>query len=468
MDMNELDRFFKDKLDNRQIEFNEAHWQEAEKMLDRQGKKRPAWMWWIALGILLLLGGTWWGLSRYSVSAKGPENTIPEVADVVLEEQSTALPSDAVKATQTNENTNDSELTTTGSPLASPELKSERDQSHMVKEDVDEEVIQGVQSISQDKTIAGNTPAKQSGELANDTSIAGNEEPEIGRIEEDGQSALEEENVAVVDLANEQLVQEQNIENTNTSKAQNTEEQSQNTLNIDEKTTKPFALLEAISVMNPGFLDVPKSATNFRDPYKIKTPTQLSLGFHAMATLYPSFESGNQRLIGSNLGLDVRFSGRSPWGFRTGLNYRIRGGQFSFTDSLSEVTYGFGRSEKQYTLTPRSVHYLELPLAVSYRFRQHEIQAGGQIGYLSGVKGQLEVPLEGSPLRRTTEAGWMEKDGFNQLRIDLSLGYHYAITRQLKAGLLLHYTPINWIENTDKLKENGPFTIDVGLRFDLF
>lgn len=62
---NKLDNFFKNKLDEREIVFNEAHWEQAQFMLDKQDEKerrRAWWQYWILglLGLVLLSGLTFY------------------------------------------------------------------------------------------------------------------------------------------------------------------------------------------------------------------------------------------------------------------------------------------------------------------------------------------------------------------------------------------------------------------------
>ncbi|MCB0643061.1 MAG: hypothetical protein KDC44_15535, partial [Phaeodactylibacter sp.] len=63
MESNKLDKFFKDKLDQRPIEWDESYWASAQEALDvaDQRKRRRGFLgWWMLLGFLILAGfGAW-------------------------------------------------------------------------------------------------------------------------------------------------------------------------------------------------------------------------------------------------------------------------------------------------------------------------------------------------------------------------------------------------------------------------
>ncbi|GJM34604.1 MAG: hypothetical protein DHS20C18_36050 [Saprospiraceae bacterium] len=449
--MNPLDRFFKDKLENRQITMNDAHWREAEKLLNKRDKKRPTWFWAGILSLFfLLLGGIWWAIAtKYDATQNKTLRTekigalaVEQKTESQLQENNTAIqesedllgnenPEIAIKKTVTAaRNIHESQVELKGTSQTKPDVQGQDYQKNQEPKSAEEEV----KNTTQNKVVA-NGMAPQLDQKSGDTK--GEKEPIITL-----------ENPSVFDTA----TKESGI--------------SIDALPVvmERLDFLPILALQQLERSTSGFI--------LSQPDQIKTPKQLSLGLHVMEAFYPGFQAGNSKLLGSNVGLDIRLSGRSRWGLRSGFNYRIRNGQYSFTDSLTEVAYSFGRIEKQYTLTPRAVHFVELPVLVSYRLGRHELQGGVQLAYLLGVKGQLEVPLEDLPARRTIQTGWIEKTGFKQIKFDLSLGYHYAITTHWKAGVYLHYTPVEWWEQTSQstsiLNEDGKLLIDVGVRFDLF
>ncbi len=464
--MNELDRFFKDKLENRQPEFNEAHWRAAEKLLDQQqAEKRPGWLWWAVLGILLLLVSLWWGITTKTDLNKGQEMA------TVDQEQ-------AMKQTRKTTEIHDDNLSAT--TQLEPLEPSAGENNH-------EQVINASNNniaVAQDEipnlaaTKKATPPAENfdRGPQQKHVNISDTENKEDQTLPSSPSTVLDESLISISEIDLQQTDNQVNEGDFDNDVSTNLEENStpeQPSRTAEKGTDKPSVLEiltrpEAIPNIDLALLERSAKTLQLKDPYKIKTPVLFSLGAHAMAMLNPEFKPGDSQLLGYNFGVDLRISRNSHWGLRTGLNYRIRAGHYNFADSLTEVAYSFGRLEKQYTLTPRALHFVELPVSISYRVNRHEMQFGGQVAYLAGVKGQVEVPLDGFPLRRNTEVGWIDKTGFKNIKIDLILGYHYAISTRCKAGLYLHYAPMTWVKDENILQEDGRLMIDLGLRYDLF
>ena len=98
--MNPLDRFFKNKLQNREFEFQDAYWQQAEQMIiaDQAGRRWKKGFWF--LGALLLLTFTafifWPGNPEGSVSPNTqvsefgtsiPLNNVAEDQELITKEE---------------------------------------------------------------------------------------------------------------------------------------------------------------------------------------------------------------------------------------------------------------------------------------------------------------------------------------------------------------------------------------------
>ncbi len=74
--MDRLDDFIKGKMDQREFEFNEAHWMNATQMIDAQEKKRRKGFWlWLFFGMILILGVVdgIWNMNSLHISEKADE-----------------------------------------------------------------------------------------------------------------------------------------------------------------------------------------------------------------------------------------------------------------------------------------------------------------------------------------------------------------------------------------------------------
>lgn len=133
------------------------------------------------------------------------------------------------------------------------------------------------------------------------------------------------------------------------------------------------------------------------------------------------------------LGNDVSIS--------TGLGYRSKSGK-GIDLSRTQTEYGFGKTSTTETLSLDRLHYVDLPIELSYDIKgKHSVIAGASVSYLVGVKSAIETKNEESLHNPTTQSEntWDYRDGLNNLDANLRVGYDYKLNTNLSIGGMVQY-----------------------------
>jgi hypothetical protein len=237
-------------------------------------------------------------------------------------------------------------------------------------------------------------------------------------------------------------------------------------------------MLTAIALLEYPLRDINiKASEEIEEEPMIKVAFERwSWGLSANAMLYPYRTDANETLIGWNAGIFATYHFDPNWGVQSGLQYRLRTGQFGFAKESNSDSYRFGREVQRFLLLPNQLHYLEMPLVVQYSNAKHQLGLGVRLQYLLGVRGSLRNSFNADSepnLFNTNEVnqGWIVKDGFKEWPIDLTASYFYGITKRWQIGLEASYT-IGGItdQNYERpfpilYKESLPISLNVGLRF---
>lgn len=140
---------------------------------------------------------------------------------------------------------------------------------------------------------------------------------------------------------------------------------------------------------------------------------------------------------------------------QTGLMYQGRGGLDADT-AVRSTEFGFGFESQVTELSPRRMHWIELPLQADLRLGgRHYLLAGGYAAWLADVSGVRSLRLASdfgeTPLSR--ESAWGYRQGFRRWDAGLLLGYGYylgdgmRLTGQMQYGLP-DLTPGSYFRNT--------------------
>jgi hypothetical protein len=155
------------------------------------------------------------------------------------------------------------------------------------------------------------------------------------------------------------------------------------------------------------------------------------------------------------IGLRYAFQLTPRLRLQTGLMYQGRGGLDADT-TVRSTEFGFGFESEVTEVSPRRMHWAELPLQADLRLAgRHYLLAGGYAAWLADVSGVRSLRLASdfgeTPLSRAP--AWGYRQGFRRWDAGLLLGYGYylgdgmRLTGQMQYGLP-DLTPGSYFRNT--------------------
>lgn len=127
--MDPIERHIKQHFDKKTYPYNEAHWQEAQKLIAQNGRKKRRWVFWWGTGVaaLAIIAGSYWTFSADSGLMTNADSAISPSADQVdsdeFSQKAARSASDAARS-ESDETVKDVSLhtATDDSPLRSREL----------------------------------------------------------------------------------------------------------------------------------------------------------------------------------------------------------------------------------------------------------------------------------------------------------------------------------------------------------
>jgi len=443
--MDRLDEFFNNKMNERKVPFDEAHWQEAQQMLDQRDRRRRGIIWWWVSGmalVLLLVGLLlWW--NRPADQPAAPEGT-------------TATESNTTKNTGPRASNQGSDAE------ASIEPSTERGQQSF-KEETTPAINKGqIETTGSDQEVS----------ISGDSDVIENQEEGVGENESSHKKGIKDNEAQediiptlVPEIADDQLPEK-------------TKEQAPPIAAIDAVKPQKLEKLSLLPSIDPDELewlrDLPKMKVESVAPPVV--PQKLSSWELALAaTANPgegkTFPAGTAQL-------QYNYSIYQHYNIYASVGYRFLDGTFAATQESNRQAYGFGLSVERYQLTPSRLHYLTAGLGLAKKWKRHRLQAGMAYQYLLGVQGTLsksEKPEFASIFTNADEAGsgWMDKDGFRQYLLGGELGYQLRVWGPLSVQCNLQYWFNDLLEeeyeppSDEVLQERGPLFIDLGISYRL-
>ena len=444
MRMEPMDQFFRKKIEERQYEYHEAYWEEAERLItQREGRRRRAFWWWCFGFALLCVGiegaGWWYGptgsdekttIGPAPVSDPGGAEISPKVSlELIPEKQPEKQPGINGRQGVVPPLETDGTVGPGSGKSAGQVAFTQRKDGNMAKE--------GVLDI--DKGFKDESFIRKSS---------------IGEPTENRKERVVPTNSPLIDSA--AIVKNRPLA---LAKSKNFSVDWLSTLlgPVDERP----ATLE----MNPlvrHYLIRPRKMINW----------ELALG----ATVNP-FDG--KSLLGGVASLRASYRVRENTLLTLGAQYRLRGGSFGPSQESRQVRYAFGREAQKYSLQPNRLHYAEALLQVEWPVKRHCLALGLGWNYLVGVEGSLSRTEKGAFAIRfdaesRLEKGWLDEEGYKKHFGVGRASYYYQLPGGLKIGLELQYTPGKIVEKGAEgqpgiplLKESNPLMIDVGVKYRL-
>ncbi|KAA3637547.1 MAG: hypothetical protein DWQ02_06580 [Bacteroidetes bacterium] len=421
--MNRLDDFVKGKMEQRQFEFDQAHWLQAAEMIDAQQKRRRRFFWiWLLCG-LVVLSGTSYMLWKPSAITSQPlttnltEETGSSLQTVKTERQQKEakidLPQNEVQETITNDEAEN--IITTKDKKA----------SQLEAGITDKPIAKAFQQVDEKMASSESVPVKISNTI---TPVEFEELP-------DAAPPI----TAVKDPVRYK------------------------SFVIDQIPQLNFDLLNNDRDWQADFIKV-----EGRPYYSSK------FGIHASTTVYPHIGSTGKNVIGYVAGIDYAKSINKNWSIGLGAQYRLRSGTFAEDDFSEQTTYAFSRTVERFYTLPEQLRFVELPLAINYVKNRHNVGVGVSPGYLLGIKGSLNKEGYGESFpqgnaHEVVEKGWIQSSGFKPLHWDVFGSWYFAVNTEMSLGVKVNYTAGSLLKDqaSSIYLESKPFFFDVGLRYNL-
>ena len=442
--MEPMDQFFRKKIEERQYEYHESYWEEAERMISqRDGRRRRAFWWWaFGLGLLLIsiVAVGWWflatGNSDKTTIGSDPssEPARPKGTPRALFELLPGEPSEG----QTGLNGREGVI-----PTLEPTISNGTGPGKGAGQTVSTEQKDG--SLLK----AGGPDVDKI--FKNETSIGkpGLKGP-VGNIKEQAALPIRQHTDSTVPAVNPSVMLEKG--------EKMTVERMKSLLGpVDER------------LMTLG------RSPDVRE-YPIRTRRRLNWEAALAATVNPS---GGKSLLGGTAGLRASRQVKESTWLTAGIQYRLRGGSFGPSQGSRQVTYGFGREEQKYDLRPNRLHYAEALFQAEWPVKRHNFALGLGWNYLLGIEGSLSSTVKEEfalsfGAGSSQEKGWLDEKGYKKQFGVARAAYHYQLLGRLKIGMELQYTPGGILEKSVEgepdvplLKESTPLIIDVGIKYSL-
>lgn len=452
MGKEQLDQFFRDKLQNRQFEFQEADWKEAEFLIEQQEAKKDKkrlFIWWWFLGIFLLLGISLGGYTLWKNYDSSNEDQTKRTTQVIVPdpmatEEGAATNKEAINKGQSALEAE--QLSNVQNPSINPTINTppttaiSADQSTNTKRS--ELIVDPTTNQNRQQKVA--PPFKESNASGNKVL---NENPTSSPLDTTKKSE------AIVPVPPLEMLEK-----------------------IQEDTTSLFQTAVATLNLwptNTAGIDYEDYFEKQIIPRRKQKRLLYSLGIYSTVYPYPSDRSNP--VVGFSAGMEMAYRLKGKWWLQSGLIYRHRVGTFSFTEESEVAQYRFGRSVETYRLRPSSLHYLELPVAISFKSRQHEIGLGVSLARLAGVRGEIVLVRLPEDVLTTSEPevydrGWISETGYKKWLVNLEARYTYQFHPRLAWSTKLSYTPGRIVNTLDdqpfefSLEESNPFYLDIGFR----
>ena len=400
---NNLDKFVKEKFQEREFEFNAAHWEGAVELIEKDEQVK---FWknfgWASLAVILFFAG---GIGGYFLSGNNQTT-------IVASKDSTQQSAISSNEDQTN--------------LSLIETNSSSSLNQTTTEHTNNNNLTG--NISTTNHL--NSIANSSNQTNESQTIINSEQSNI---------AYTDQNISRTNLAENSITP---------SISQTTDFQKKEKENTKEAILKP--VIKAATTAALDYLALSPLANeannenilqnNINHPIMDGRSQKLLKGIIIGGTSYSTSSNTN---IGLTAGLTMKYKLRPQISLNADLIYQYRPGTFSSVASTKDVNYSFGKKEIENHLLPTSLHYVELPVYLQYQVGRHFLEGGLSASYLVGVRGGIvrKDLLDTNPNPLNIDKGtWLEKDGFKSMNAQVMLGYQFGLNQNASIGLRANYT----------------------------
>jgi hypothetical protein len=415
--MSQLDDFFKKKLDEQELPFNEAHWLAAQDLIDGQQQKRRAIWWWrmgclaVTIGVVIFLIIPNWTMDGHLVA----EQKQP------TEKANTSIATDSDTSTSSK----------TDMPSASKQSMPANDPVQQQASSESSAVTKNTTSPKLPVYTPQAPPTKADEPAVNKTPTA----PPIATATK--QKATLPPNATAESLPP----------------------------TIDSTRNQAIASLLPIPTLAFELAERESKSPTFA------TASSSQKGRWQLSTLLGGTLSPNEPQVGPVVGLRLERKLGKQLGLYAETVYRSQAFRRLAPASSLQEQFGFGLRQEAYSLEANSLHYADLNMGLTYRYLRHHYHLGAGASYLFGARGALNQNVTRETTRfpegnSTIEEGWVATDGLRDWTFRLQSGYEYSLLPTLSLGMRLQYR-LNPVLEADN-KVSAPFSVDFMIKYSLW
>lgn len=430
---NQLDNFFKNKLQQRSFEYDESAWEDARLLIEEQErskKKRRFGFFFAALGLLMLVG-----LGAYQLGKYSNENSISPDATKTrdFEIKDTKIETIAQASDETQSNITAEELTVTKTPISKADKPIALPPKSSASNPKDIKIFRKQAEKSNNKnTILSNAQGVASTTTTNYIPTTTYINPNI----------VAQATPQLSDIGTTSVRQNINISLLPIYLLQDLVGPNENTLDF----------VNLLPVMN----NLPDPTSN--QPAK----NNWYFGLRAGAALIPF------NFMDFEAGVEFGYHFNKNWSLAFQPKYQIQDLAESTVEESVVDEFGFGLRSSAYSLQSETVISIHFPLMLSYsfgnksfdlndaiakRFLKNKISIGAAYVYLDGITGSI-LQKEGASQINEIQSGWLSSETFNRHNAEIMIGYHRYLTKRLAIGLQARYRLRN--QFSDRLTQLSP------------
>ena len=414
---NQLDNFFKNKLQNRTFEYDESAWEDARLLIEESEKNKKRKRWFLLFSSVLLVLMV--GVTAYYLGRESVQPTIQPSPNVTIADKD---------SNHNSSTTSIAELSENNIGLNSPNLHAERKVFDAKKK------IENSYSANERKK----TRKRKNSSFKN-----------LNTKDKLLQNALGVEGIVQSSNTPITTIYNPHIDATAT--------QKQTNLSVIESSFSLDRLAATSPLSNKTrYLDVmvnddlssklPELIYTPDNLLSEKTTPKLFFGLRAGAAILPT---AFKNLDGGAF-VQYNFNRNLSLSIQPHYNYQELS---QLTTVESVIINGFGLRTSAFSLSPESIRSVHAPVLLSYsfgkkdlylkdvstkRFMKHKISAGVSYIYLDGITGSI-LEKETSTASSSIESGWLAPSSFNRHNAEVLFGYEYFLTKRLSLGTMLRY-----------------------------
>lgn len=453
---NKLDKYFKEKFEEREFEFKDAYWQAAEELIekDQANNNRKPFFWFILLG-LIAGGGIYLSLSKNIQSNKGGNDIATNASMSIVDSEKNTTATNSIKTQDEpvvkSQNTIDSKIDVDIDTKISNQLivDLESDLSNKQNDTKANTANQSINNNTQKNVI---TNSIKNNKVINETliSIAQPDQTIIATQQQSSIPKILEEN--------------------------------SNTI-LDQVKVAPRAFLKSVAFIPTLKFAIEKDDDAF-DKSDVPTVPRSFRKFNfgiVIGGLMHTAENQASPYFGGVGGASLEYRLHPLLSINADILYRFTKGDFTEYGNAVQTDFSFGQTTKVYSYSPNSTHYLSTPVSLQFTVRRSIIEAGIAYQHLLGVRGDimqreslypwqrmtLQEEMDRSKQSKFTE-GWINEEGVQQNYFSVLMGYKYRLTSHLELGLRTEYALKNILTSDELTNPMNRLNIGVNLHYYFF